>query len=97
MNERCIANLNGNVWLIKAEDYIRDLETGACTISILGSVNLNQTANRPRESKVGVAPKVILTENVNLSDQLINESVGTVKHIDIGYQSKLHLVMFDGW
>ena len=81
-NEECIANLNSEIFEMKAEDSRRDLETGTCTVSIPDSTSLNDTANLPAKLKVCVGARLMLTYKISISDRLINGSIGTVKHLD---------------
>ena len=42
----------------------------------------SQTANLHAKLKLCVGVRVMLTDNVSVSDRLINGSIGTVKHLD---------------
>ena len=57
-------------------------ETNICTISIPDNINLSQTANLPAKLKLCFFARVMSTDNISVSDRLINSSTGTVKHLD---------------
>ena len=77
-NENCIGELDSEVVAIKAQDSNKDMETNTCSISIFDNIGSSQTANRPAKLKLCVVARVILTDNVSVSDRLINGSIGTV-------------------
>ena len=77
-NEACI----GEVVVIKAQDSNKDIDTNMCSISIPDNIGLSQTANLPAKLKLCVGARVMLTDNVSVSDRLINSSLGTIKHLD---------------
>ena len=79
-NEDCIGKLDSEVVVIKAQDGNKDIETNTCSISIPDNIGLSQTANLPAKLKLCVGARVILTDNISVSDRLINGSIGTVKH-----------------
>ena len=81
-NEDCICKLDSEVSVIKAQDSNKDIETNTCSISIPDNVGLSQTANLPAKLKLRVGARIILSDNINISDRLINGSIGTVKHLD---------------
>ena len=78
-NEDCIGKLDSEVVVIKAQDGNKDIETNTCSISIPDNISLSQTANLPAKLKC-VGARVMLPDNISVSDRLINGSVGTVKH-----------------
>ena len=45
------------------------------------NIGLSQTANLPAKLKLCVAARVMLTDNISVSDRLINACIGTVKHL----------------
>ena len=97
-NEESISNLDSEVFVIKSEDSGKDLETGTCSISIPDYLMLNKTANLPAKLKVCVGARVMLTDNISISDRLINGSIGTVKYLQIPRSKPLLgkiLVKFD--
>ena len=77
-NEACI----GEVVVIKAQDSNKDIDTDMGSISIPDNIGLSQTANLPAKLKLCVGARVMLTDNVSVSDRLINGSLGTIKHLD---------------
>ena len=77
-NEAC----TGEVVVIKAQDSNKDIDTNMCSISIPDNIGLSQTANLPAKLKLCVGARVMLTDNVSVSDRLINGSLGTIKHLD---------------
>ena len=81
-NEDCIGKLDSEVVVIKAQDGNKDIETNTCSISIPDNISLSQTANLPAKLKLCVGARVMLTDNVSVSDRLINSSLGTIKHLD---------------
>ena len=82
-NEKSIAQLDSEVFIIKAEDTKKDLETGTCSVSIPDNTSLTQTANLPAKLKVCVGARIMLTDNISVSDRLINGSIGTVMHLEL--------------
>ena len=56
-------------------------ETNTCAISILDNIGLSHTANLPAKLKLCVGATVMLTDNISVSDRLINGLIGTVKHL----------------
>ena len=45
-------------------------------------IGLSQTANLHAKLKLCVGLRLMLTDNISVSDRLINSSIGTVKHLD---------------
>ena len=88
-NDACIDKLNSDVFVIKAENSRRDVETGTCSVSLPDNTNLNQTANLPGKLKVCVGARLMLTDNINISDRLINGSIGTVKYLQLNSRNLL--------
>ena len=74
-NEEAIAKLNNETHIIQAEDSGKDLETGTCRINVLDYVSLNQTGNLPAKLKVCVRARLMLTDNISVTDRLINGSI----------------------
>ena len=81
-NEDCIGKLDSEVVVIKAQDGNKNIETNTCSISIPDNIGLSQTANIPAKLKLCVGARVMLTDNISVSDRLINGSIGKVKHLD---------------
>ena len=52
------------------------------TFHIPDNIVLSQTANLPTKLKLCVGAWVMLTDNISVSDRLINGSIGTAKHLD---------------
>ena len=46
------------------------------------NTGLSELAYLPAKLKLSVGPRIILTDNISVSDRLINGSIGTVKHIN---------------
>ena len=88
-NEESIAKLTSEIFVIKAEDSGKDLETGTYSISIPDIASLNQTANLPAKLKVCIGARLILTDNISVSDKLINGSIGTVKYLQMKHDKPL--------
>ena len=86
-NEGCIGKLDSEVVVIKTQDGNKGIETNTYSISISDNIGLSQTANLPTELKLCVAARVMLTDNISVSDRSINSSIGTVKHLDRGSKS----------
>ena len=84
-NEDCIGKLDSEVVVIKAQDGNKNIETNTCSISIPDNIGLSQTANLPAKLKLCVGARIMLTDNISVSDRLVNGSIGTVKHL--GHQS----------
>ena len=79
-NEDCIGKLDSEVVVVKAQDGNKDIETNTCSISIPDNIGLSQIASLPAKLKLCVGARVMLTDNISVSDRLINGSIGTVKH-----------------
>ena len=58
------------------------METNTYSISIPDNIGLSETANLPGKLKLCVGARVMLTNNIRVSDRLINGSIGTVKYLD---------------
>ena len=74
-NENRIGKLDSEVVVIKAQDGNKDFETNTCSISIPDNIGLSQTANLPAKLKLCVGARVMLTDNISVSDRLSNGSV----------------------
>ena len=85
-NEACISKLDSQVVVITAQDSNKDIDTNTCSIYIPDKIGLSQTANLHVKLKLCVGTRVMLTDNISVSDRLINGSLGTVKS-KIGDQS----------
>ena len=81
-NENAIANLNSEVYSIRAEDSGKDLETGTYRVSIPEHASLNQTGNLPTTLKLCIGARFMLTDNISVADRLINGSIGTVRYLN---------------
>ena len=79
---KTIGKLDSEVVVIKAQNGNKDIETNTCSIYIPDNICLSQTANLAAKLKLCVGARVILTNNISVSDRLINGSVGIVKHLD---------------
>ena len=55
-------------------------------IPIPDNIGLSQTTNIPAKLKLCVGARLMLTDNISVSDRLINCSVGSIKHK--GWRSK---------
>ena len=78
---KTIGKVDSEVVVTKAQDDNKDIEANKCTISIPDNICLSQTANVPEKFKLCVGAMVMLTDNISVSDRLINGSIGTVKHL----------------
>ena len=92
--EKCHENLNSEVFVIKAKDSGRDLDTGTYRISIPENISLNQTVNLPSKLKVCVGVRFMLTDNINLANKLINGSIGTIKKLHFNPNYPLHGIIY---
>ena len=81
-HEGCISKLDSEVVLFKAQNSNKNIETNTCSISIPDNIGLSQTANLPAKLKLCVGARVMLTDNISISDRLIKGSIGTVTHLD---------------
>ena len=79
-NEDCIGKLDSEV-VSKVQDS-KNIEINTCSISIPDDISLPQTVNPPGKLKLCVGVRVMLTDNISVSDKLSNSSIGTVKHLD---------------
>ena len=69
-NEDCIGKLDSEVVVIKAQDGNKDIETNTCSISIPDNISLSQTANLSAKLKLCFGARVMLTDNISVSDKL---------------------------
>ena len=98
INENAITNLNSEITTIIADDTRKDVQTGICPISIDKTRSLSDTGNLPGELKVCKGARFMLTINVDVSDRLINGSIGTIKHVYFNPRNNLEgtiYVQFD--
>ena len=79
---KTIGKVDSEVVVTKAQDDNKDTEANKCTISIPDNICLSQTANVPEKFKLCVGAMVMLTDNISVSDRLINGSIGTVRYLD---------------
>ena len=79
---KTIGKLNSEVVVIRAQDGNKNIEKNRCSISIADNIGLSQTANLPAKLKLCIGARVLLTDNISVSDRLISDSIGTVKHLD---------------
>ena len=86
-NDEAIAKLNSEIFTIQAKDLGKDLTTGTCDITIPDYFGLNKTGSLPAVLKLCVGARFMVTVNIDVSDRLINGSIGTVKllHINPNY------------
>ena len=83
-NEEVIRKLGADeMYTIKAEDTARDVENKKYDIKIDKKTSLSDTGNLPTEITVCVGARFMLTENLDISEKLINGSIGTVKRLCI--------------
>ena len=68
----CIGKLGSEVVLFKDQDSKKDIETNTCSISIPDNNGLSQIAYLPEKLKLWVGAKVMVTDNIKVSDRLIN-------------------------
>lgn len=80
-----------NTYIISARDSCRDSETNSCNLSIPDTMPLCYTDNLLSKLKTCIGDRNLLTDNVNISNRLINESIGTANSIHIINQIK-HLM-----
>ena len=72
--------VDSEIVVFEAQDSKKDTETNTCSIAISDNISLSQTGNLPAELKLcGGDTRVMLTDNINMFDRLINESIRTVK------------------
>ena len=80
--EDCICKLDSEVITIKAQDSNKDIETSTCSISVLDNIDFSQTANLHAKLKLCIVAKVMLSDDISVSNTLINGLIGTVKPLD---------------
>ena len=86
-NKGCIGKLDSEAAVIKIQDGNKGIGTNTLSISTLDNIGLSQTANLPAKLKLCVAVRVMLTDNIIVSDRSINDSIGTIMHLDSGSKS----------
>ena len=81
-NEECVAKINSEFVVIKAQDRNKDVKTYTCSIAIPDNIGLSQTANISTKLKLCIGDRIMLSDNISVSERLINGSIGTVEHLD---------------
>ena len=83
--EKCMTKLledGKTIVVVHAKDSKADLHTGSQMVNIDENTPISKTGNLPRHLKVCVGARVMLTNNMDISDRLINGLMGTVMVID---------------
>ena len=60
------------VVVVKTQDSNKDIETHACFTSIPNNIGPSQTANLPAKFQLCVGAWLMLTDDISVSDKLIN-------------------------
>ena len=71
----------GIMYVFHAKDSKADSRTGAFEVITLDDDCISNTGNLPKQLKICVGTRVMLTDNMDIGDRLINGSIGTVIHI----------------
>ena len=67
-HEDSIVKLDSVFVIIKVQDNNKDIERKKCSISVPDNIGLSQTANLPAKLKLCVVARVMLTDNISVSD-----------------------------
>ena len=80
-NEQCMSKLqlDGNEKItVHAKDSTTDKMTGRYKLDVPEDIAINKTAGLPKILSLCVGARVMVTANIDISDKLINGSMGTV-------------------
>ena len=94
-NEKMLHSLNTQLYVCKAADYKKDQQTNLANIPF--PEEPRKTRNLLKVLKIKVGARVILTNNIDVSDGLTNGAMGTVANIIATTSSHIEtiLVRFD--
>ena len=70
------------IFNIRAADSQTDSIIGTCSILVSETVSLSNTPKLLTVLKIGVGVRVMLTNNLDVSDRLINEGMDKVLYMD---------------
>ena len=71
-NKQCLASINSEIYAINAKNSKKDRNTGILEIpTISADVPLNKTINLPRQLKVCLGARVMITTNTDTAGKLI--------------------------
>ena len=70
------------IFNIRAADSQKDSKTGICSVLVNETVSISNTANLLTALKIGVGTKVKLTDNLDISDRLVNGAMGNRLYMD---------------
>ena len=74
--------LNSEIYTISAKNSKKDQNTGILEIATINvNVTSNKTGNLPKQLKLCLGAKLMLTINVDTADKLINGSCGQIEHV----------------
>ena len=83
---------DSEIVIIKAQDSNKDIETTEWLRSTPDHTGFTQTTNLTAKLELCVGLSEMLTDNTNVSDRLINSSLGIINHLDMRSKSLCSLM-----
>ena len=78
-----IVHFDSEIFNIRVVDSQIDLIIGTCSVLVNETVSLNSNAKLPTVLKIRVGARVIVTNNLDISDRLISGKMGKVLYMDV--------------
>ena len=78
----CIIHVDSEIFNIRAVDSQTDSIIGTCSVLINETISLDNTPKLLTVLKIGVGARVMLTNNLDVSDRLINGAMDKVLYMD---------------
>lgn len=82
-NKGRIAHFDSEIFNIRVVDSQKDSITATCSVLVNETVSLSNTAKLSTVLKIGVGARVIVTNNLDISNRLINVTMGKVLYMDV--------------
>ena len=77
-NECVLSATNETIYTIHALDSVRDVETGFLANEIRDNAPLTQKGNLPTVLRICRGARIMITSNIDITDELVNGSTGVV-------------------
>ena len=89
-NEQHLVILNPEMYTINTKDSKKDWNTRNLEVTTINAdVSLSKTRNLPKQLKVSLDARVMITTNIDTAEKLIYESCGQIKRIRVMYLNPL--------
>lgn len=76
-----LSEIGNDVIKVKGKDSRRDSQAGTCLVPVNPNRLLNSTGNLIAKLKLFVGAKVMVTDNINVTDRLVSGSCGRVVYL----------------